>query len=138
MNLALKFKNARFVSENVIECTTEDYSWSAIDFGVCVLISGHNRKEGIMFGSKQFQCKDEACKFIYGIIQPNLAECLMSVLKDATCSSIDLDGLIEVISCEDRYSIVIEENVITKLLVVGSSPIYQDLNFSEILKKIGV
>ena len=130
MNLALKFKNARMVSENVIECTTKDYSWSAIDFGVCVLISGHNRKEGIMFGSKQFQCKDEACKFIYGIMQ--------TVLVGSDYREIDLDGLIEVISCEGRYSIVIEENVITKLLVVGSSPVYQGLNFSEVLRKIGV
>ena len=66
-----------------------------------------------------------------------MVECLKTVLVGTDCREIDLDGLIEVLEVEGKYSVLVEENVITKVWVVGKTPLYGNLSFSETLQYIG-
>ena len=66
-----------------------------------------------------------------------MVECLKTVLVGSDYREIDLDGLIEVLEVEGKYSVLVEENVITKVWVAGKPSLYGNLSFSETLQYIG-
>lgn len=101
------------------------------------MVSGSNREKGILFGARQFSTLEGAKNYVGQIKEPNMVECLKTVLVGADYREIDLDGLIEVLEVEGNYSVLVEENVITKVWVVGKPPLYGNLSFSETLQYIG-
>ena len=124
-------------SESTASFQSSTYNWSAIDFGGCILVSGSNREKGILFGARQFSTLEGAKNYVGQIKEPNMVECLKTVLVGADYREIDLDGLIEVLEVEGNYSVLVEENVITKVWVVGKPSLYGNLSFSETLQYIG-
>lgn len=118
-------------SESTASFQSSTYNWSAI------LVSGSNREKGILFVARQFTTLEGAKNYVGQIKEPNMVECLKTVLVGADCREIDLDGLIEVLEVEGKYSVLVEENVITKVWVVGKPPLYGNLSFSETLQYIG-
>ena len=94
-------------SESTASFQSSTYNWSAIDFGGCILVSGSNREKGILFGARQFSTLEGAKNYVGQIKEPNMVECLKTVLVGADYREIDLDGLIEVLEVEGKYSVLV-------------------------------
>ena len=88
-------------SESTASFQSSTYNWSAI------LVSGSNREKGILFGARQFTTLEGAKNYVGQIKEPNMVECLKTVLVGADYREIDLDGLIEVLEVEGNYSVLV-------------------------------
>ena len=89
------------VSLQLASFQSSTYNWSAI------LVSGSNREKGILFGARQFTTLEGAKNYVGQIKEPNMVECLKTVLVGSDYREIDLDGLIEVLEVEGKYSVLI-------------------------------